>query len=204
MIRETWQVNRMLLADRRIRNLLLAHWLPAGALVGAEGVIVPYTSGLGPGASAGVLFAASALGMLTGDLVLGRLVAPARRERLARWLAVLLGAPMLVFVAGPGLAVAVALFAAASFGYAYHLGLARRFLAVVPQERRGQAFGLLTTGAMAGQGLAAGAAGALAEGLAPNLVMALAGGVSLLATGLLWRHLTVPDEPREHTSPNEP
>jgi hypothetical protein len=83
---------------------------------------VPYVGDLGPGANAGVLFAASALGMLAGDLVLGRFVAPANRERLVPWLALLLGAPMLAFVTEPGLGGAATLFALATFGFAYHLG----------------------------------------------------------------------------------
>ncbi|MDG4828112.1 MFS transporter [Solwaraspora sp. WMMD1047] len=195
-VRETWRVNRELLADRKIRGLLLANWLPGSLLVGAEGVVVPYTAGLGAGGdgagggdAAGVLFMAAAFGMLVGDLIVGRFVAPATRERLTPWLALLLGVPMLGFLAGPGLAVAAPLFALATAGFAYHLGLARRFLAAVPERRRGQAFGLSMTGMMTGQGLAAGGAGALAEVLAPGLVMALAGAASVAATVLLWRQL---------------
>lgn len=190
VVGQTWRVNRLLLADPVVRGLLLAQWLPGSLVVAAEGVIVPYVDGLGLTAGAGVLFAASALGMLTGDLVVGRLVAPARRERLTPWLALLLGVPMLGFVAGPGLAVAAVLLAVATFGFGYHLGLARRFLAAVPEARRGQAFGLLSTGLMTAQGLAAGLGGALAEIVTPGTVMALAGVASLAATGLLWRRLS--------------
>lgn len=81
-VRETLRVNRELLADRRIRGLLLAQWLPGSLLVGAEGVAVPYAADLGPGASAGVLLMAGAGGMLVGDLLVGRFVSPAGRERL--------------------------------------------------------------------------------------------------------------------------
>jgi predicted MFS family arabinose efflux permease len=189
VVRQTWRVNGLLLRDRQVRGLLLAHWLPGSLLVGAEGVVVPYVSALGPGASAGVLFAASALGMLLGDLVLGRLVPPARRERLAPWLALLLGVPMLGLAAEPGLAGAAILFGLATFGFGYQLGLARRFLAAVPEQRRGQAFGLLATGLMTAQGVAAGLAGALGELLAPGVVMAVAGAASLVATLALWRWL---------------
>ncbi|MFY1689408.1 MFS transporter [Plantactinospora sp. WMMB782] len=189
VVRQTWRVNGLLLRDRRVRGLLLVQWLPGALLVGAEGVIVPYADGLGPGASAGVLFAASASGMLVGDLVLGRWVGPARRERLAPWLALLLGAPMPFFLAGPGLLAAAALIGLATFGFAFQLGLARRFLAAVPEQRRGQAFGLLATGLMTAQGLTAGLAGLLAEWLAPGRVMALAGIASMAATLLLWRWL---------------
>ncbi|MEV2238955.1 MFS transporter [Micromonospora sp. NPDC049891] len=184
--RETLRVNRQLLADRRIRGLLLAQWLPGSLLVGAEGVAVPYAADLGPGASAGVLLMAGAGGMLVGDLLVGRFMAPARRERLTPWLALLLGVPMLAFLARPALLPAAALFAVAAGGFAYQLGLARRFLDAVPEARRGQAFGLVSTGMMAAQGLAAAGAGALSEVLAPGVVMAGAGAASLIATLVLW------------------
>jgi MFS family permease len=188
-VRETWRVNGHLLADRRVRGLLLAQWLPGALVVGAEGAVVPYASGLGAPSVAGVLLMAAALGMLTGDLVVGRFVRPDRRERLTPWLAALLGVPMLAFVVTPPAAVAAVLFAVATFGFAYQLGLARRFLAAVPEEFRGQAFGLASTGTMTLQGLAVAAAGALGEFAAPGAVMAAAGCASLAATAGVWRQL---------------
>ncbi|WBB78911.1 MFS transporter [Micromonospora sp. WMMD882] len=194
-VRETWRGNRELLADRRVRGLLLAQWLPGSMLVGAEAVAVPYAAELGPGASAGVLLMAGAFGMLLGDLVVGRFVAPAARERLGPWLALLLGVPMLVFLLRPGLAVAAVLFGVAAAGFAYQLGLARRFLDAVPPTRRGQAFGLVSTGLMATQGLAAAGAGALSELTGPAVAMAAAGVASLACTLLLWRVLKAGKEP---------
>ncbi|WP_018255266.1 MFS transporter [Salinispora mooreana] len=192
---ETWRVNRMLLADRRIRGLLLAQWIPGSLLVGAEGVIVPYAAELDPEASAGLLLMAAAFGMLLGDLLVGRCVGPARREALTPWLALLLGVPMLAFLAQPGQWPAAVLLTVATAGFAYQLGLARRFLDAVPEARRGQAFGLLGTGLMAVQGLAAAAGGALSEVVAPGTVMALAGVASLAATVTLWRMLAPPPVP---------
>ncbi|MFE0593562.1 MFS transporter [Micromonospora echinospora] len=197
-VRETWRGNRELLADRRIRGLLLAQWLPGSMLVGAEAVAVPYAAGLGPGASAGVLLMAGAFGMLAGDLVVGRFVPPATRERLSPWLALLLGVPVLGFLFRPGLVVSALLFAVAAAGFAYQLGLARRFLDAVPESRRGQAFGLTGTGLMTAQGLAAAGGGAVTEVTGPAVAMALAGAASLAATGALWRVLTPepsPDRP---------
>lgn len=190
---ETWRVNRILLADRRVRGLLLAQWIPGSLLVGAEGVLVPYAAQLEPAASAGLLLMAGAFGMLLGDLLVGRFVGPARREALTPWLALLLGVPLLAFVAEPSQWPAVVLLTVATAGFAYHLGLARRFLDAVPEARRGQAFGLLGTGMMAGQGLAAAAGGALSEVVAPGTVIALAGVASLTATVVLWRTLAPPD-----------
>ncbi len=64
--------------------------------------------------------------MLVGDLLVGRFVAPARRERLTPWLALLLGVPMLAFLARPALLPAAVLFAVATAGFAYPTRYPRR------------------------------------------------------------------------------
>jgi hypothetical protein len=189
-VRETWRVNRMLLRDERMRGLLLAHWGPVVLMVGAEGVVVPYAAGLGRESASGVLLAVAATGMLAGEFLVGRFLPPRRREQLTPWLAVLLGLPLLVFPARPGVLVAAAALGLATAGMSYHLGLARRFLEATPEAHRGQAFGLLNTGMMTFQGLTMAGAGALAEVLAPGTVMAVAGLASLLATAMLWPRLT--------------
>jgi predicted MFS family arabinose efflux permease len=188
-VRETWRVNRALLTDPVVRPLLLAQWLPGALMVGAEGVVVPYADGLGRAPAAGVLLMAAAGGMLAGDLLVGRFLAPHRRESMTPWLALLLGVPLLGLIFRPGLTTAAALLALAAAGFSYHLGLARRFLDAVPEQWRGQSMGLLSTGTMTSQGLTMAAAGALAEVLAPGTVMALAGAASVLSTVLLWRRL---------------
>ncbi|MGN9789093.1 MFS transporter [Nonomuraea sp. ZG12] len=189
-VRETWRVNRELLRRPAIRSLLLAQWLPPALVVGTEGVLVPYAVQIGN--SAGLLFTAVAFGMLTGDLAIGRLVTPERRERLAGPLALLLGAPLLGFVFSPGPVTAALLLAVSGFGVAYQLGLARRFLEAVPEANRGQAFGLMLTGTMTLQGLFAAGGGALGEVSAPGLVVGAAGAASLLAVLGLWRVLASP------------
>jgi hypothetical protein len=188
-VRDTWRVNRMLLADPAVRGLLLAQWLPGVLMVAAEGVVVPYAAGLGRESAAGALLAAAATGMLLGEFVVGRFVRPAWRERLTPWLALLLGVPLLVFVLRPGVVPAAMLLALAAAGFSYHLGLARRFLDALPEAHRGQAFGLAMTGMMTLQGLSMAAAGGLAEVLAPGTVMALAGVASMAATVSLWGRL---------------
>jgi MFS family permease len=188
-IRQTWRVNGLLLRDAPMRRLLLAQWLPGALLVASEGVVVPYAVQLGREAAAGVLFAAAAFGMLTGELLVARLAGPSLRERLTPWLALLLGVPLAAFLWRPGVVAAAAILALASAGFSYQLGLARRFLEAAPERRRGQAFGLANTGTMVSQGLAMAGAGALAEVLAPELVIVLAGAGSVLATLALWRTL---------------
>jgi hypothetical protein len=191
-VRQTWRVNRMLLEDPAIRGLLLAQWLPGALMVAAEGVVVPYVAGLGRPSAAGLLLAAAAGGMLAGEFLVGRFVPPRRREHLTPWLALLLGVPLTVFLWRPGVVAAAIVLASAAAGFSYQLGLARRFLDAVPEVHRGQAFGLANTGTMTLQGLAVAAAGALAEALPPECVMALAGAASATATAALWRTLARP------------
>jgi MFS family permease len=191
-VRQTWRVNRALLADPGVRGLLLAQWLPGVLMVAAEGVVVPYTAGLGRESAAGALLASAAAGMLIGEVVVGRFLPPAIRERLTPWLALLLGVPLLAFVLQPGVVLGAVALAVAAAGFSYHLGLARRFLEAAPERHRGQAFGLATTGTMTLQGLAMAGAGGLAEVLTPGTVMALAGAASVTATLTLWRRLTGP------------
>ncbi|MGV9774838.1 MFS transporter [Streptosporangium sp. NPDC003464] len=170
-VRETLRVNRSLLADARVRGLLLAHWLPVSFVTGAEAMLVPYLGG-----TAGIALAAASAGLAAGNLAVGRFAAPSARERLALPLAVLAGVPLLGFALQPGLAgaVLIAVLATAGSG-AYQLGLQRRFLEAVPERVRGQAFGLVSAGAMTGQALGAALVGAAAELAAPHLAIAAAG-----------------------------
>ncbi|MFB7583822.1 MFS transporter [Streptomyces hydrogenans] len=189
-ISETWQVNRALLRRPAVRALLLAQWLAPALMVGAEGVLVPYATQIGAPEAAGLLFAAVAGGMLAGHLIVGRLVRPAGRERLARPLALALGLPLLGFALNPAPRYAAVLLVVSGFGVAYQLALARRFVEAVPETQRGQAFGLLLTGTMTLQGLAAAAGGALGEVAAPALVVTLAGAASAVAALMSWRTLS--------------
>ncbi|AQZ71344.1 MFS transporter [[Actinomadura] parvosata subsp. kistnae] len=192
-VRETSRVNRRLLADRRVRGLLLAGWLPCACLAGAEAMVVPYLGGQG---QAGVVLAAAAGGMAAGQFAVGRFVAPAGRERLSLPLAVLLGVPWLGYAAAPGLGWAAVLAAIGAAGLAYQLGLQRRFVDAVPEEVRGQAFGLQSAGLMTGQAVGAALVGALGEMVAPGQAIALAGAAGIVVALALTRVLR-PDRQHE-------
>ncbi|MFG1700430.1 MFS transporter [Nonomuraea sp. NPDC049309] len=171
-IRQTLRVNRRLLADRHVRGLLLAGWLPCVCLAGAEAMVVPYLGGQG---QAGTVLAAAALGMAAGEFAVGRFAAPALRERLSFPLALLLGVPWTGFALGPGIGWAAVLAALGAAGLSYQLGLQRRFVEAVPEEARGQAFGLQSAGLMTGQAAGAALIGALGEVIAPGYAMAASG-----------------------------
>ncbi|TDD35733.1 MFS transporter [Actinomadura sp. KC06] len=189
MLRETWRVNRVLLGGRTTRGLLLAVWLPIAMSVGAEGVLVPYATGLGQAGSAGLILAAAAVGMGLGNLVVGRLVPAGLRSRLTLPLALLTGMPLLFFVLGPGLVAACLLMLATTCGLSYELTVQRRLADAVPEEIQGQTMGLANTGLMTGQALGIAAAGALAEFAAPGRVIAICGAAAIAVSLALYRYL---------------
>ncbi|MFF7634822.1 hypothetical protein ACFZB9_16930 [Kitasatospora sp. NPDC008050] len=190
VLRHSWTGNRALLADRAVRRLLLTQWLPPAFAAGAEGLIVAYTGerGLPPGYAA-LLLGALPVGMLAGDLVVGRLLRPALRERLVAPLVGLLGLPLLGFALHPGAPAGALLLVVAGCGFSYGLGVQRRFVTAVPTDRQGQAFGLLSAGAMTLQGLGPALFGALAQLGTAAAAMAAAGVAVLLTAGWIWRTL---------------
>ena len=191
IVRATMAGNAELLRDRTIRGLLLAQWLPGWFVAGAESLIVPYTGSLGrPGSAAGPLLAAMPAGMLIGDLLVGRFCAPATRTRLAFPLAAAMGVPLLVLVFHPPLPLACLALLACGSGFAYQLGIQQAFLDSLPERRRGQGFGLNSTGMMGGQGLTPAVAGALAGGVGAAAAMAAAGAATVLAALALRGPLT--------------
>lgn len=187
VLRATLRGNRALLARTEVRGLLLAQWLPVMCVTGAEALIVPYVGSLGrPEGTASALLAALPVGMLLGDLTVGRLCRPATRSRLAFPLAVLIGIPLLVFAASPPVPAAAGLLLLTGTGLAYTLGIQQAFLDSLPESLRGQGFGLLSTGLMGGQGVTPPLAGALAAYAGVGVAMAT-GGALALATALTLR-----------------
>ncbi len=157
-LRQTVRTNGWLLRQPRLRPLLVNLWVPNGLIVGCEALFVPYA-----GDRAGLLFVAAAVGMLLGDLTMGRFVTRERRAALSSAMRVLLAVPFLVFVLDPGLAVAVALVAVASVGYSGTLALQERLVHLTPEAVRGQVQGVEGAGRMTMQGVGAALAGGAAE-----------------------------------------
>jgi MFS family permease len=191
IVRATMAGNAELLRDRTVRGLLLAQWLPGWFVAGAESLIVPYIGSLGrPASAAGPLLAAMPAGMLIGDLLVGRFCAPATRTRLAFPLAAVMGVPLLALVFHPPLPLACLALLACGAGFAYQLGIQQAFLDSLPEARRGQGFGLNSTGMMGGQGLTPAVAGALAGTVGAAAAMAVAGAATAMAALALRGPLT--------------
>ncbi|MGY1609750.1 MFS transporter [Geodermatophilus sp. SYSU D00700] len=156
----------------------------------AEGIAAPLTDDLGEGAAAlGVLLAANPLGVTIGGLVVARLVGTARSERLMPVLVVLSLAPVLLaglvaLSAEPGrgaYVLVVGLLFVAGLGASWTIPLNVAFVQAVPPAVRGRAFGVAVSGLYGVQGLGALGAGLAAERVPAAAVVAVAGGIGLVA-----------------------
>lgn len=173
----TWRTNALLWSSRPRRLTYLGLWVPNGLVIGGDSLYVSYAPG-----AAGTLYACGALGMIAGDLLVGRLVPPAWRPLLATPLRLLLAVPYLFFVLRPGVALSAVAAAVASVGFAATLVLQERLLALTPDDLAGHALGLHATGTAALQGTAAALAGALAQLTSPATAMTLMAAGSITAT----------------------
>ena len=180
----TWRTNALLWSSAPRRTVYLALWVPNGLVVGCESLYVPYDPD-----HAGLLFAFGALGMLAGDVAVGRFVPRARRAGLAVPLLVLLAAPYGVFALRPSLGVAFLAVVLATVGFASSLVLQERLMALTPDELSGHALGLHSSGMLTLQGVSAALAGALAQLTSPGTAMAATAALSLAVTGALARGL---------------
>ncbi|MEU8668582.1 MFS transporter [Streptomyces anulatus] len=188
-VRASLQGAGLLLRGRTVRRLMLAQWLPVALVAGAEGLIVAYAGErrFAPGWYA-VLMGCLPVGMLVGDLLVGRFLRPPTRERLVVPLVALAGLPLIGFAAEPGVGVSSCLLLVSGLGYAYGLGLQRPFLDALPKDGRGQAFGLAGSGSMTLQGVGPVCLGAVAAAIGTGGAIALAGGAAVLTAGwiLTW------------------
>jgi hypothetical protein len=160
LVRRSRAVNRALLGSPLLRPLFLAGCVPNGLVVGCESLFIPFG-----GHAAGYLMAVTAAGMLTGDVLVGRVLPAQARTWLIEPLRFLLAAPYVLFLLRPPLPAALALGFLASVGYAASLPLQERLIARTGADVRGQVLGLYSTGMMAMQGIAAVLAGLLAQRL---------------------------------------
>ncbi|MFJ9740550.1 MFS transporter [Streptomyces sp. NPDC101166] len=179
---QTWRTNARLWSSRPRRLLYLGLWLPNGLIVGCEALFVSYDTD-----AAGTLFACAALGMLAGDLAVGRFLAPAVRTRLATPLLLLLAAPYAVFVLRPPLPVAAVAVAVASVGFGASLVQQERLMALTPPELGGHALGLHSAGMLTLQGVSAALAGAAAQLTSPATAMTAMALASVVVTLTLAR-----------------
>lgn len=181
---------RLIARMPRLRAIIAVTWVGTLFANGPEGIAAPLVDQLGAGATAvGVLLAANPAGVTVGGLLIARAITQQRREQLVPGLVVLSLAPILVAglvtvwgaPGGGAYALVVALMFVAGLGAAWTIPLNVAFVQAVPPAYRGRAFGVAVSGLYGVQGIGVLAAGAAAEGIPAGGVVALLGGLGLLA-----------------------
>ena len=170
-----------------IRFALLA--LGPGIVVVAEGLAVPFAHQLGGGARlAGVIMATAPLGNVVGLALLGRL--PLERQR-RLVIPGALGCGLLValsgvsgYVTGSPLPV-IGLLTLAGASLAYLAGIQALIAKTIPAGARGRVFGLGNAVIQIAQGAAVALAGAIAEGIDIDIVLAILGVAALIIAAVL-------------------
>ena len=176
---------RLLLGQRAVRVPLLLGLLSAAYNV-PEAIAVPLARAAGGGAvAASVVMAAPALGAALGVTALTMLVGPEMRQRMTVPLAFGACAILTAAALQPGLAGILVILLASGLCDSYQVGANAAFVAAVPDERRGQAFGLAIAGMQLGQGAAMILAGVIASQADPWLAVAVAGAVGAAASLLI-------------------
>ncbi|MFE1176950.1 MFS transporter [Streptomyces sp. NPDC058773] len=171
---------RRLLADRRVRALLLLSWLPPAFVVIPEALLIPYAGLLGAGpAGTGLLLCGMPVGAVVAESLVGTFLGPRARARLTFPMGVFAVLPSLGFAARPPLGWALLLLVLTGTGISYNFGVDRWFVAAVPDELLGQAMTVMQAGRMTVMGLAMGLAGVGAEYAPLRVVMPAAGVLGL-------------------------
>jgi MFS family permease len=184
---------RLVFGDPSLRILMGFGWLAAFSEI-PEGIAAPYVGRLGGGAvAAGLLIATSQLGAGVVTPLFTKKIGPLTRLKWMGPMAFLACAVLVVAVFHLGLVLSMALFALANVFTMYQIAANTAFVERIPNEKRGQAFGLANAGLIVGQGIAFALAGAAAEVVPPSTVVALSGGIgALIACGLAirWRGMS--------------
>jgi MFS family permease len=176
---------RLVFGNRQLRTAMLLGWL-MGFYTVPEALAVPYAARLGGGAiAAGLVFAAGPAGNAIGSAAFGRLVSPPRRVVWTPALAVSCCGLLGLCALRIDLATSLIVFAASGALGAYQITANALFMQSVPDARRGQAFGLASTGVQVSQGVAYIVAGALAFSLPPGAVIAIMGAAGAVMTLVL-------------------
>jgi MFS family permease len=183
---------RLVLGDKAIRTLMMLGWLIALYSI-PEGIAAPYAARLGDGpAAAGLLIASGQAGAILAAPVFTKKIGPLTRLRWMGPMACCACAVLPLTAFRPGLAVSMTIFAVSGTFAIYQIAANTAFVAWVPEDRRAQAFGVASSGTVAGQGAALVLAGAATQVVSPAMVVAVAGGLGALTACVLalrWRHI---------------
>jgi MFS family permease len=168
---------RLVFSSPALRTPMLLGWL-AAFYNAPEGIATPLARTLGLGSVAvGLILGSEALGASMGAIAFTRLLDPAARQRWMRPLAVAACGVLTLFAFGPGISVALLILFASGVFDCYQVAASAAFVTAAPPRQRSQAFGLAQAGMSLGQGAAMVLAGAAAQHYAPEVIIAVSGGI---------------------------
>jgi len=186
LVRETVAGLRLVFGSRKLRVYTLLVWGSAAFAFAPEGLAAPFAEKLGGGPTAvGLLLAANPVGTVIGGIVVGRFLAPRRRVRAVRPLAILSAAALVPLAIDLPLWPVLALYATSGFGMAFLLPLNGMFVRVLPIAFRARAFGVVQSGLQLSQGIAVITAGWAASQIETRLVIGLSGMIGVVVVCLL-------------------
>ncbi len=201
---------RLIFTTPQLRILLGLSWL-AGLFVVPEGVAAPYASVAGGGpAAVGLLMAATPAGTAVGTYLWVRFVPAVARSRWMGAMAAAVGVPLAVCGVHPNLIVSLALWTVAGLFFGYQVQVITEFVRMVPDQQRGQAIGIASSGLLAVQGFGILLGGVVAGLWDVNGAVAsagLLGTVLALSLSLAWHRATSPQphaEPAAAVTPPTP
>jgi predicted MFS family arabinose efflux permease len=179
--------------DPGLRTLLGLCWL-AGFYIAPEALAAPYAAAIGGGTVAvGLIMAADPVGSVLGAFVFSRWIPEHAQVKAIGMLGIMSGIPLVVCVVEPGLLAFMALIAVSgACATAYNIRATALFVRGLPEARRAQGSGLLSSGLSTVQGLGVLMAGVLADGIGPAHTIALAGIAGVLVAipiAIGWRRV---------------
>ncbi len=179
---------RLIFGSPKLRTLLGLAWL-AGLYVVPEGVAPPYARALGHGVTAvGFLMAAMPAGTALGTYLFVRLVPAGSRSAWMGPLGAAAGVPLLCCWWLPNLGISLVLWAASGLFFSYQVQVVTEFVRTVPDNQRGQAVGIASSGLLAVQGIGLLLGGVVAGTWGVRWSVSAAGLVGLLLA--LWLSVT--------------
>ena len=178
---------RLIFRTRKLRALIGLSWL-AGLFVVPEGVAAPYAHDLDHGAVAiGLLMAAMPAGTAVGTYLWVRFFPTRLRAAWMGPMAAAVGVPLALCGLHPNLVVSLVLWTLAGVFFGYQVQVITEFVRAVPDQQRGQAIGIASSGLLAIQGFGILLGGVVASVWGVNGAVASAGLLGgLLALGLSW------------------
>jgi len=156
---------RSLWDNAPLRYLILLSWV-YGFFVVPEGLAAPYVAHIGEGTSAvGFFMAAAPTANVAGTFLITRFIPPGRRSRYIAPLAVLCGVPLIAFAASPNLLISILLLGIHGLLTGYLAVVMPAVVRLIPEARRGQGIGVVSSGMLTAQGL-----GLLLSGLVADMI----------------------------------